>query len=419
MFRYSTPFLLSDAGSTRASAYAFSNKSVTLAGKTHVCWLDAIAEVKARTYDHATKTWGATQHVGAGYDNHTSPALTADRDGRLRITYGPHNWGVNWNQSRFKHAASTEPHSIDAWQKEHNFGYNATYPGMVHTPWDRDAIAYRGGEIPCSAIFQLQKPDGSWTSAKEIFRQDIPPQYTHYGARLACDQAGTLYYSAHFYNLGQHLGPDAGRSYGAALVRSTDRGQRWTDMAGRVVVTPALYEERYALPPYGAYVYACGLGINSKGTLWALTHQPSIATRGIWLSRWTGAKWETLDLSHLLPADRTGVDVTMCIDTRDRIHLACTTVLHDTVAGTTSTEAWGHPSCEVYHLCTADSGKTWHSAPVSTPDEAAANWLPNLSLPGAFNPVERPTILYTNGVPGVGCLPPDKTRVFCVMLDEA
>lgn len=37
---YSKPFLLSTGGSIRATSYAFSNKSVTLNGKTHVVWLD-------------------------------------------------------------------------------------------------------------------------------------------------------------------------------------------------------------------------------------------------------------------------------------------------------------------------------------------------------------------------------------------
>lgn len=419
MFRYSEPFVLSDAGSTRATAYAFSNKSITLNGKTHVCWLDAVAIVRARTYDHATGTWGLTHTVGEGCDNHTSPALSVGRDGHLRITYGPHNWGGNWNQSRFKHAVSQQPHSIETWNKEHNFGYNATYPAIVHTPWGQDAIAYRGGEVPCSAMFQLQKPDGSWTTAKEIFRQDVSPRYTHMGARLACDAEGTLYLGSHFYCIDLPATPKVGRSHGVAVVRSTDRGQSWTDMMGQAVHTPALYDERYAVPPHNAPVYMCGLSFDSHGTLWALTGQPSTASRGIWLSRWTGEGWETRDISHALPPDRTAVDLTMCIDSRDRIHLACTTVVTASVAEATSTSAWGHPSCEIYHLCSTDAGNHWHAAMISTPDETAANWLPNLSHHGAFNPVERPTILYTRGAPGVGCLPTDKTRVCCVMLDEA
>ncbi|MCE9591558.1 MAG: glycoside hydrolase [Planctomycetes bacterium] len=419
MFRYSAPFRLSDAGSTRATSYAFSNKSITLDGKTHVCWLDAIAEVRARTYDHATKTWGPTQHVGTGSDNHTSPAFTLGRDRHLRVTYGPHCWDTNWNQSRFKHQRATQPNSIDAWENAQDFGYDATYASVTHTPWDCDAIGYRGGEEPMPAMFQLQKADGAWTTAKAIFHQNIPPQYTHTGSTLICGGDGTLYYGAHFYNSGTHLKPVEGLSYGVTVVRSTDRGLTWTDMAGRAVVTPALYDDRFAVPPFGRYVYMCGLAVDSRGSLWALTNQPSPESREIWLSRWSGAKWETTDVSTSLPAGLVAVDTTMMIDTRDRIHVVCTTQPMSQVAGLSLETAWGHPSCEVFHLCSADAGKSWHCKQVSTPDPASANWLPNVTRPGVFHPVERPTILYTHGVPGVGCAPTTTTEAYCVMLDEA
>ena len=59
---YGEPFLFSEKGSTRATAYGFGNKSVTLDGKTHVVWLDAVARVCGRTYDHASKARGHPSH---------------------------------------------------------------------------------------------------------------------------------------------------------------------------------------------------------------------------------------------------------------------------------------------------------------------------------------------------------------------
>ena len=53
MIKYYDPILLSSSGFTRATAYGFSNKSATLDGRTHVVWLDAVAQVRGRTYDHA------------------------------------------------------------------------------------------------------------------------------------------------------------------------------------------------------------------------------------------------------------------------------------------------------------------------------------------------------------------------------
>ena len=101
MTTYSEPFLLSSKGSMRATCYGFSNKSVTLNGKTHVVWLEYPATVCGRTFDHATKKWGPTHTLCEGSDNHTSPALVADSfgDPHLRLVIGPH--GAGWNNGQF------------------------------------------------------------------------------------------------------------------------------------------------------------------------------------------------------------------------------------------------------------------------------------------------------------------------------
>ena len=67
---------------------------------------------------------------------------------------------------------------------------------------------------------------------------------------------------------------------------------------------------------------------------------------------------------------------------------------------------------------TRDGGKTFECNQVSASDDKMANWLPNISLPGIYNPVEKPVILYTHGVPGEGCSPPTETEAWCVMIDE-
>jgi len=103
---------------------------------------------------------------------------------------------------RDERGVSAEPNRVNAWTDEQNFGYNATYPYLVHTPQDIDVIAYRGGEPPASVMFQRQWPLGGWTTAREIFRQEIEPQYTHVGATCACGADGTLYLACHFYNVG-------------------------------------------------------------------------------------------------------------------------------------------------------------------------------------------------------------------------
>ncbi|MCZ7649087.1 MAG: BNR repeat-containing protein [Planctomycetota bacterium] len=411
-----TPFLLSDAGSTRATAYCFGNKSVRIGEQTHVVWLDAIAKVRGRTFDHGTGHWSETFDLFEGCDNHTNPALTADAEGHLRLAYGPHVRG--WNEGRFKWRRSTHPNRIDAWEKETDFGYGATYACLVHLPEGRDAIAYRGGDYPLAAMFQKQRALGGWTPAKPIFRQEIVPQYTHYGAHLAAAPDGTLYFAAHFYNNGlPQKGPHRksfAQSHGHALLRSADGGETWTDLRGEPVATPALYHERYAVPPYGADRRVEGLVLDARGLPWMLSTCANAEDRTALLIHWDGAAWKSLDLAQFLPAERNPTGGSLTIDTRGALHVALMAFDENAYARDPDPATWGHPSLEVFHLRVAPNLKEVAARQVSPADPATPHWLPSLSQPGLHHPVERPLLVYTAGVKGEGCTPPDRTRVYAL-----
>lgn len=420
MTTYSTPHLLSQRGSTRATAYGFSNKSIALNGKLHVVWLDAIAKVCGRTYDYGTGEWGATYQLFEGCDNHTSPALTADSNGNVRMVYGPHGrWG-KWNQGCFKWVIAESPGQIEKWTGEQSFGYNATYASLLHTTAGLDVIVYRGGEKPTSLMFQKQRPQGGWSTAACLLEQEIEPQYTNYGGIIACDSRGALYTACHFYNIGgsdnRAVGGDASRkrSYGVAVLKSVDMGRTWTDLSGEHFNTPGLYDERIAAPPAHANVYLKGLCVDSHDRIWVLTLKPGVDDERILLSLWTEHGWHTTDLQPCLPDDRVAVDAAMTIDTRDRIHLAMTAVQK---GKSDVPSAWGCPTSEVFHLVTQGTVQDSECNMISTPDVQTANWLPNISMSGPFHPVNNPAILYTHGIAGVGCSPTTETDVFCVVAE--
>ena len=105
----SDPFCLSTTGSTRATAYNWSNKCVTRDGRTYVVWLDAVATICGREYDHRSGAWGQTVAIDTGADNHANPSLTMDAAGVLRLTYGPHGWSGEWNQGRVRWRQADRP----------------------------------------------------------------------------------------------------------------------------------------------------------------------------------------------------------------------------------------------------------------------------------------------------------------------
>lgn len=424
MPRYSRPFLLSTHGSVRGTSYSFSNKSVTLGkgdyARTHVVWLDRPATVCGRTFDHATREWGPTYSLFEGSDNHTSPALVADSfaDAHLRLMLGPH--GAGWNSGRFKWAISDQPNRIDAWKWENDVGYLGTYACFVHTPQGHDALVYRGGEWPPSTMFQRQHSMRHWTKAREIFRQDIPPQYTHYAAHIDCDAKGTLYLASHFYTQTSDPNEPAEkrRSRGVAILKSSDLGETWSSMEGRPVPVPALFDERLAVPATGGNPHLGGLNIDSRGDVWAMVHDAGVTTRSILVSRWNGSAWEPHEAAGPLPRERMPVDATLTIDSQDRLHLAVTALLKDRLADASVETWWGHPTCEVFHLVSADGGRTWSCDQVSPTDDALASWLPNITRNSVLHPVDRPTILYTHGLPGGGTPEEPETEIYCVMIES-
>jgi len=418
---YSEPFLLSRSGSTRATAYNWGNKAITLDGRTHVVWLDAVSQVCGRTFDHTANEWGETHRLFEGCDNHANPSITADKEGRIRMVWGPHGWWGEWNQARNKWAIASEPNSIEKWEQDQSFGYNATGPAIVHTHGGYDAVVCRGGESPAGTVFHRQRPQGGWTSAKVLMHQEIAPQYTHHYGHVACDAEGAIYASCHFYNVGggdNH--PVQGekmrmRSYGMAVIKSRDRGRTWTDLGGQLVETPATYEERIAIPPIGENMYVDGIAPDSSGRLWALVKDSGLESWDVILACWNGEGWTTQDLASHLPAGLGAVDGALTVDAQDRIHVLLTTIIKEEVS---EDDWWGHPSGEVFHLLSSSGAKPFECSQASITSDSKASWLPSISKPGPFHPVVTPLILYTHGEAGTGCTPETETEVWCRFVES-
>ena len=249
-------------------------------------------------------------------------------------------------------------------------------------------------------MFQRQRKLGHWTTAKEIMCQQISPQYTHNGARIACDSNGVLYIGGHFFN-------------------RTERAKPPVD-GRRPVATPAVYDESIAIPPVGANMRLSGLVTDSRDTLWALMATSSAGNSDLLLSRWDGEKWVVRNLADSLPEGWVSVYGVLTIDTRDRKHVVVTAVRPDLLASTRGIYgAFGHPSSEVFHITCDPTVSDVHCRQVSPTDETVANWMPNVSQPGPFSPVEAPVILYMHGSPGRGLQTATgtETEVYCVITD--
>ncbi|MCX5659058.1 MAG: BNR-4 repeat-containing protein [Planctomycetota bacterium] len=422
MIRYSKPFLLSDHGSNRATAYCYNNKIVTLAGKTHVVWTDTVAETRGRTFDHATNQWGPTIHIGTGVDNHNNPSLTADREGRLRIAFGPHgswaNYPAPWPAGAFKWSAAPEINSLEGLGTTNvAAGYNGTYAYLLHDHAGADCLVYRGGDGPPSLMFQRQRKAGGWTNARALMTQDIPPGYTHIAPSLLSEPSGTIYVAGHFYSTFNST------SIGVAILKSADLGETWADMTGKATSTPIEYGSRFAIPhpPAQDDPRNWGMALDPAGSVWAMAGKQGNCGRYLPLSRWAGTHWDTVDVGHFLPADRLPNDGSMSIDSKGRIHVLLAAASIPAGANEKANQEWGDPTCEVFHLCSRDAGKTFECVQVSPTDAKVAHWLPQMSRSGPNYTFENPMILYTRGEatakPGEGCQATGLNEVWAVRVE--
>ncbi len=407
------PFLLSDAGSTRASAYDMTNKSVRVGDVTTVTWLDAVAVVCVRQYDHRTNTWSETQRLGEGADNHCNPALTAAPGGVLRLAYGPHGF---WEEGMFNHGRFRMVESADGreWRVVSNIGYGATYACLVTDGQGRDHLVYRGGEGTPGCFYERRLTDGNWDLTTKLSVIRKKPDYSYVNPSLVVGPGGVLYAGFMYYYLDYSTNHD--ESAGVCALKSADGGETWTGMDGRPARLPLAYDPAFAIPHSGTMPYLGSLAVDAAGHVIAFTHDFGAGDRlpapnSSLLSVFRDDRWHTTVIDAFLPDGWAVHRGNVTVDARGRILLALDATIN---AGTAR---WGHPSLECFLLASEDGGKSFDCVQLSETNPDAPNWLPNITRTGPNHDLRTPLVIYTQGVSGETCKPEDRTKVYGVWVE--
>jgi hypothetical protein len=410
----SKPFLLSDAGSTRASAYDNTNKAVRVGEVTHVTWLDAVSVVRYRSFDHCAGTWSEAVTLGEGADNHCNPALTATPDGVLRLAYGPHGF---WDDGMFNHGRFRLLERADgaAWAEIGNVGYGATYASLITDSQGRDHLAYRGGEGTPGCFYERRVLDGNWDLTTKLSVIRRKPDYSYVNPTLAVGPGDVLYAGFMYYYLDYSTGTD--ESAGVCALKSPDGGETWTGLDGRPARLPLPYDPDFAIPHIGVMPYLGSLAVDADGNLVAFTHDYGPkdglpAPNSSLLSVWRAGGWQTTALDPFLPAGWSIHRGNVTVDAHNRILVAV-----DATHGALGETRWGDPSLECFLLASEDGGRTFACAQISETNPNVPNWLPNISRTGSNHDLRTPLVLYTQGVAGSGCAPEDRTQVFGVWVE--
>ena len=152
--------VLSTNGSDRATRLVQANKIVTYEGKTHVAWLDWLADSKISTFDINSGLWSPTTTIGTGQDNHGGPALAVDSNGYLHTIFGPH-------AGPFQYKVSAQPNNSSSWNAQPGFAPSATYPSFVIDANDTLHLTYRGSGstlYPLNLVYQRLPKNGTWSA---------------------------------------------------------------------------------------------------------------------------------------------------------------------------------------------------------------------------------------------------------------
>ena len=402
-FQVADSHVLSTTGSTRGTAYTLSNKIVSWGGRTHVSWLDKIAEVKVATYDRNSGEWLGTWHVGTGLDNHGGPALVADSRGYLHIVFGPHH-------GDFQQFRSVRPNDASEWVDMGLFGARGTYPSLVCDSEDTLHCAYRGLGSPWQAAYQNRPAGGEWSEPVALVDAAVPDGYTQYTNALAVGRDDSIHLAFHVYD----LHPAGGKAVG--YLKSTDGGETWGLADGTAVELPFTPEMPGMIEQDPGFDMRAGNVALSPAGLpyFTVTHgeRGDEKPHSTLLWRWTGSEWASADLTErvrrLMPGAH-GRHGTLCFDDRGGLWVTVECSLNG---------GWGDPTARVFVLYSPDRGVNFEALQVSEPDTTASNWFPSIERSTGHNRVGIPHLVYTIGEAGETCTDPIDTEIRFVTLER-
>lgn len=393
-------FLLSDHGCGRATGYAEANKIVTLGDRTHVAWLDSVAEgfrVRVRTLDSASGRWSETVTLGEAHDNHGGPALAVDSRGFLHAVYFPHHHPFRYRKSKRSNDASE-------WEDEIQFGERLTYPTLVCGPDDTLYLTCRRSfpSEPWQMELWTKPPGGDWELATVIARARFKG-YAHFQESLAWSPDRRVLHLC--CRIHEKTDKEAyGRIQTVGYMASKDCGRSWRRSDGTAIELPATADsiERLAAGgvDFGRELRVGGMAVDAEGRPQLVYSVTETGVTETLLASPDGGRWRRRSLSRELPEPWRGwsllVPGGVTFNRQGKMFVAA--MIQHVGKGE---QGWGHPTSEVVLLTSADRGRTFSFQMVSRPDPSTSNWLPNIERATGHNVVpDRPGILYTAGPPG-------------------
>jgi len=401
----STPFILSETGSGRATAYIESSKVITCQGKTHVAWLDTPPEgfrIKTRSRDNETGAWSDTVTVGEAVDNHGGPAMTIDAEGYLHIVYFSHH-------HPFRYHRSVRPNDASEWGPMEQFGTDLTYPTLLCAADGTLILSARRSyeKEPWELELWRKPPGGVWTRQGPILKSQRI-NYSQYATSMmwGADHK-KLFMSFRIYEQPSYDTPPVSYTAVGCMV-SPDEGRTWQRLDGTKLELPATGDTAEIIfrseSDHGRVVDSgamalgpgdvphIGYSVRLENTSEAYLATPK-----------AGGGWNHVHLNPFLPHGWR--DCALVFSGGIVFNGAGQPIIVTPVINLADgKQFWGHPSTELMRFDSSDGGRTFTATLVDEPNPAHPRWMPNLERPTGFNEVPvHPGMIYTDGDCGSGC----------------
>ena len=238
--------LITTAGSSRATAYSFSNKIIEANDKIYMLTLDNIRNkymLILREYSKAqNKVINETIVDSSVKDNHGGGAMVIDNGGYLHIVYGPH-------VGPFIYRKSNKPFSTTSLSNPIKFGKDLTYPSLIIDKNDNLYLFARSSPSNRNwgIVFFKKNKNSGWGTPQNLVEADYSPwgskskiksnlqfsPYINTSTTAYIDPNGTLHCAFRMYRYlpknVKNTFADArnGVSYFVGYIYSKDGGATW------------------------------------------------------------------------------------------------------------------------------------------------------------------------------------------------
>jgi hypothetical protein len=380
--------LLSTTGSTRATAYAASNKIVSTETHIYATWLDRPSKIYIAVFDKQTQLWSTPFLVSIGEDNHACPTLAIDTHGFLYLISGPHH-------GPFRFQKSKTPYTIDDWGAVEFVGNTGTYASMVVDSKGVVHVCYRGGSMPRRLMYVRRNLEGIWSIPQELVKAAIPPQYTQWGNSLLIDAQDRLHLGFHRYTT-KDKGSAAGYLY------SEDGGATWKNASGMIQKTPVtLANPVWFINNTSIDLRVGNVAIDQQNQPWisVIFYDGAISNKAaLYHYDKEHAIWRIKSLlptiEEVYPGYALG-DVTVTFDRDYNLYVGA--------AIKEAGDGWDGITSRITLLFSSDHGEHFNPLIISPTDGIPGSWLPTIERPTNPQPIDLPSIMFTRGGRGAGC----------------